>query len=49
MKKEKQERKQYSKPAIIQELNLETRAGTPLGPIPGPLDLPGSGDDTLGS
>ena len=31
--------KLYAKPAIIHELKLETRAGTPLGPaIPDPLD-----------
>jgi hypothetical protein len=29
--------KVYVKPSIIYELNLETRAGTPLGPVGGPL------------
>lgn len=32
-------RKPYAKPEIIHELELETRAGTPLAP-PG-LDIPG--------
>lgn len=30
-------RKPYTKPAILRELELETRAGTPLG-IPVPMD-----------
>jgi hypothetical protein len=36
-----QTRKPYSKPQIIHELELETRAGTPLAP--NPLDLFGGG------
>lgn len=35
---ENDERKPYSKPGIIQELDLETRAGSILG-IPNPVDL----------
>jgi hypothetical protein len=31
--------KPYSKPEILHELELETRAGSPLG-LPDPLDLP---------
>jgi hypothetical protein len=31
--------KPYSKPEIVHELDLETRAGSPLG-LPDPLDLP---------
>lgn len=31
------ERKPYAKPGIVHELELETRAGSPLGPIPNPL------------
>jgi hypothetical protein len=33
------ERKPYSRPEIVHELELETRAGSPLG-LPDPLDLP---------
>lgn len=34
-------RKAYTKPGIIHELELETRAGSPLGlPFPNPLNLP---------
>lgn len=33
-------RRKYEKPAIIRELELETRAGTPL--IIDPLNIPGS-------
>lgn len=35
---ENEERKPYSKPVILQELDLETRAGSILG-IPSPFDL----------
>lgn len=34
------EQKAYSRPRIVQELALETRAGSPLG-IPNPLDPAG--------
>jgi hypothetical protein len=34
-------RKLYVKPEIVHELELETRAGSPLG-LPSPFDLPGS-------
>ncbi len=34
------ERKAYEKPAIVHELELETRAGSPLG-LPNPLDPTG--------
>jgi hypothetical protein len=34
------DRKPYSPPEIIHELELETRAGSPLG-LPDPLDLTG--------
>ena len=37
---EKPERKRYTRPEIVHEIDLETRAGSPI-PIP-PLDLPGS-------
>ena len=33
------QRKQYIKPEILLDLELETRAGTPLSPFPNPLDL----------
>jgi hypothetical protein len=33
-------RKPYIKPEIVHELELETRAGSPLG-LPDPSDLPG--------
>ena len=33
-----QTRKPYAKPAIIHELELETRAGSPLQPLIDPLD-----------
>ena len=33
-------RKLYAKPEIVHELELETRAGSPLG-LPSPFDLPG--------
>jgi hypothetical protein len=33
-------KKVYAKPSISQELELETRAGSPLG-FPNPLNLPG--------
>ena len=36
----REERKAYEKPAIIHELELETRAGSPLGAI-NPLDPTG--------
>jgi hypothetical protein len=36
--KKETDRKPYSKPAVIHELELETRAGSPLG-LP-PLNLP---------
>jgi hypothetical protein len=36
----KTDRKPYSPPEIVHELELETRAGSPLG-LPDPLDLPG--------
>ena len=41
--KEKNERKQYSKPEIIHEMDLETRAGSSIGPLgePDPLKIPG--------
>lgn len=35
-------RKNYAKPEIVHEMELETRAGSPLG-LPSPFDLPGSG------
>jgi hypothetical protein len=35
--------KTYAKPEILHDLELETRAGTPLGPIPNPLDPTGAG------
>ncbi len=35
-----QKREIYEKPAIIHELELETRAGSPLG-LPNPLDPTG--------
>jgi hypothetical protein len=34
------DRKPYTPPEIVHELELETRAGSPLG-LPDPLDLPG--------
>ncbi len=34
------ERKAYEKPAIVHELELETRAGSPLG-VPNPFDPTG--------
>ena len=34
------ERKPYPPPEIVHELELETRAGSPLG-LPDPLDLTG--------
>ena len=40
MRDEEQDRKPYSKPEIIHELDLETRAGSPLGIDPDPLNLP---------
>lgn len=36
-------KKPYTQPAVIHELRLETRAGSPLG-IPDPLDPLGTGD-----
>jgi hypothetical protein len=33
-------RKPYSKPEIVHELELETRAGSPLGGFPDSMDLP---------
>ena len=38
-KKRTGQRKRYSKPEILLDLELETRAGTPLSPFPNPLDL----------
>lgn len=35
------ERKPYTKPQIVHEMDLETKAGSPLS-LPNPLDLPGS-------
>lgn len=35
------ERKPYSKPQIVHEMDLETKAGSPLS-LPKPLDFPGS-------
>jgi len=37
----KEMRRPYAKPEIIKELELETRAGSPMG-IPDPWDLPES-------
>jgi hypothetical protein len=42
MESENQERKLYVQPEIICELDLETRAGSPLAPDPDPLHIPGS-------
>ncbi|MBN1537098.1 MAG: hypothetical protein JW908_10240 [Anaerolineales bacterium] len=36
-----EERKNYIRPAIVHELDLETRAGSPLG-MPDPLNLDGT-------
>ena len=38
MQNETKERKPYRKPAIIHEVEIETRAGSPQG-IPDPLDI----------
>jgi len=35
------ERRPYAPPVIIYELELETRAGSPLGLFPSELELPG--------
>ncbi len=40
-------RKTYKKPAIIHELELETRAGTVIPPL-GPLDLTGTDGSSSG-
>ena len=44
MPQEDLDKKPYEKPKIIHELELETRAGSPLGSDPNidPLSLPGS-------
>ncbi len=34
------EKKPYIKPEIVEELDLETRAGSPLGVDPDPLQMP---------
>ncbi|MBN1668454.1 MAG: hypothetical protein JW862_15270 [Anaerolineales bacterium] len=41
--KEQIERKPYQKPEIVHELELETRAGSSIGPLgePDPLKIPG--------
>lgn len=36
------ERKEYTKPEVTHEIELETKAGSPLGSDPDPLNLPGS-------
>ena len=38
--KMQEQRKAYIKPEVVCELELETRAGSPLG-FPNPLNLPG--------
>jgi len=40
MEHEELQRKPYEKPEIIHELELETRAGSPLSSDPDPLALP---------
>lgn len=40
MSAEEKERKTYIKPEVVEELELETRAGSPITGIPDPLDLP---------
>jgi hypothetical protein len=46
MDKADTERKPYTKPEIVHELELETRAGSPLGKdtggLPDPMSVPGS-------
>jgi hypothetical protein len=41
IQEETSQRKPYTKPEIVHELELETRAGSPLG-LPDPLDLTGN-------
>jgi len=43
MEQDSSERKPYTKPEIIHELDLETQAGSPLFHVPDPLNIPGSG------
>ena len=38
-KKRISQRRQYIKPEILLDLELETRAGTPLSPFPNPFEL----------
>ena len=40
MSAEEKERKTYIKPEVVEELELETRAGSPIPSIPDPLNLP---------
>jgi hypothetical protein len=40
MNEEEQIRKPYVKPEIIHEIDLETRAGSPLSPVLDPFNLP---------
>ena len=40
MPAEEKERKTYIKPEVVEELELETRAGTVIPSVPDPLDLP---------
>lgn len=40
MENEEMQRKPYEKPEIVHELDLETRAGSPLSSDPDPLSLP---------
>jgi hypothetical protein len=35
--------KPYARPEIVHDLALETRAGSPLSPLPDPLDPTGAG------
>lgn len=46
---EQEQARLYTKPAIIHELKLETRAGSPLGTLPNPQDPLGmtSGSDPV--
>ncbi len=42
MEDKQKELKPYTQPEIIVELELETRAGSPLSTDPDPMNLPGS-------
>ncbi len=45
MAKENTSKKPYTEPAIIYDLELETKAGSPLG-MPDPLSDPASSDSS---